>query len=71
MQKINFIFIHLLSVLKINHTGAIMNQVLFVQKFNFDKNQTFSRIFHPKEDHRLHSSVDASYAISGAKKSQT
>ena len=33
----------------------------------------FSRIFSYflKEDHGLHSSVDASYAISGAKKSQT
>ena len=36
---------------------------------NFDT--LLELIFNNKEDHGLHSSVDASYAISGAKKSQT
>ena len=53
-----------------NHCNSSKNCI-------FSQNRMFSNIYivisgmKQKEDHGLHSSVDASYAISGAKKSQT
>ena len=42
-----------------------------IRLYYSDKLTYNTRKFLQKEDHGLHSSVDVSYAISGAKKSQT